>query len=102
MFDREGKPWVQFEIRPKQRSRTRATVVELPMIGTRKVTSSNGESEIRPVVRTVCEMGKSRWQIEITLTKRYSMSYRLLLGRSAISGRFNVSSLKSYLQSTRL
>ncbi|NQW20156.1 MAG: ATP-dependent zinc protease [Chloroflexi bacterium] len=97
-FEREGQSWVRFEIRPKQRSRAGATTVELPVVGTRKVTSSNGESEIRPVVRTMCKMGKSRWQIEITLTKRYSMSYRLLLGRSAIRGRFTVSSLKSYLQ----
>jgi ribosomal protein S6--L-glutamate ligase len=49
------------------------------------VTSSNGERENRYVIRTPVRIGEREWDIEVTLTNRESMNYRMLLGRQAIA-----------------
>ncbi len=50
----------------------------------REVTSSNGDKELRYVIRTLLTMGAMGWPVEITLTNRESMAYRMLLGRQGI------------------
>ena len=50
----------------------------------RDVTSSNGETELRYVVETMAEIGDKRWPIQVSLTNRETMNYRMLLGRRAI------------------
>lgn len=54
------------------------------VVDRREVTSSNGEREIRYVILSHLEIGGRRWPIEITLTNREQMTYRMLLGRQAI------------------
>ena len=51
------------------------------------VKSSSGEKENRLVIRTPLKMGEETWDIEITLTNRDSMGYRMLLGREAMKQR---------------
>lgn len=58
-----------------------ATVVDR-----REVISSNGEMDYRFVIRTDLAMGARRWPIEITLTDRSLMAYRMLIGRQALPG----------------
>ncbi len=55
-----------------------------PLIDRREVTSSNGETELRYVIGTDLAIGGRRWPIELTLTDRGAMAYRMLLGRQAI------------------
>lgn len=55
-----------------------------PLKDRRDVTSSNGETESRYVIETDMVMGERRWPIEITLTDRTTMAYRMLLGRQAV------------------
>ncbi len=50
----------------------------------RQFTSSNGEAEWRYVIATQVSVGGRTWPIEISLTNRQAMSYRMLLGRQAI------------------
>ncbi len=50
----------------------------------RQFTSSNGETEWRYVIATQVSIGDRDWPIEISLTNRQAMSYRMLLGRQAI------------------
>ncbi len=45
------------------------------------------------------ELGDEEWEVEFTLTNRDKMSYRMILGRSALRGRFIVDSGLSYLLS---
>ena len=54
------------------------------IIDRREVTSSNGDKEMRHVIRTMLSMGAISWEIEITLTNREGMAYRMLLGRQGI------------------
>jgi hypothetical protein len=54
------------------------------------VKDSGGKTEVRPVVETAVELLGHRWKIEVTLTRRDTMGFRMLLGRQAIRGRFVV------------
>ena len=71
--------------------------VELQVYGTRAVRSSNGEPETRPVVLLPLQLAGTTFAIECTLTNRVSMQYPLLLGRSALAGRFTVDPARSRL-----
>ena len=53
----------------------------------RLVKSSSGESERRWVINTRMHLGSHDWDIEVTLTNRDSMGYRMLLGREAMRDR---------------
>ncbi len=65
----------------------------------REVTSSNGEKEIRFVIRTRLVLGRRNWgEIETTLTNREGMAYRMLLGRQAIRGGMLIDPSASFLQ----
>ena len=55
------------------------------VVDRREVTSSNGEKESRIFIRTPLSMGDRTWMVEIGLTNREGMAYRMLLGRQAIS-----------------
>ena len=76
-------------------------MVSREVVGFRKVRSSNGRTEIRPVIRTEVVVGALAWPIDITLTSRDTMGFRMLLGRAAIKGRFLVDPGRSYLQGPR-
>ena len=95
---REGEPWVDFEVHPVQRSRDHTSTVSLPVTAFKRVRSSSGHSERRPVIRTRMRIGRHDFDIDMTLTSRDAMGFRMLLGRSALRGRFWVDSSKSFLQ----
>lgn len=65
--------------------------------GKREVTNSGGNTEDRTVIRTPVVIGGVRKAIEITLTDRHAMEYRMLLGRTAIRREFNVNPARSWL-----
>ncbi|MEO1635411.1 MAG: RimK/LysX family protein, partial [Cyanobacteria bacterium J06631_9] len=69
-------------------------------IDRRVVRNSGGQTEKRPVIRTTVTAGEYQWPIELTLTNRDEMGFRMLLGREAVRRRFLVDSGQSYLQST--
>ena len=62
------------------------------------MTSSNGERETRYVISTPIRIGDREWPIEVTLTNRDAMSYRMLLGRQAIGGGILVDPASSFRQ----
>lgn len=95
--ERDGEQWAAFVIHPKQRSRKKAVRVEHPIAGFRRVRSSTGHSERRPVVRTKARLGGRTFAIDITLTSRDEMGFRMLVGRAAIRRRFVVDPGRSYL-----
>ncbi|MFW8592693.1 30S ribosomal protein S6--L-glutamate ligase [Cribrihabitans neustonicus] len=51
----------------------------------REVTSSNGESELRFVIKTALEVAGQSWPVEVTLTDRRGMAKHMLLGRQALA-----------------
>jgi hypothetical protein len=62
----------------------------------RQIRSSNGIEEIRPVIAATVRLLGQTWQIELTLTNRDQMGFRMLLGRQALRGRFLVDPGRSY------
>lgn len=86
-----------FELHPAQRSAADAVRIECPITALRKVRSSNGKVETRPVIRTPVTLGGQSWTIEVTLTSRDAMGFRMLLGRSALRRRFIVDPGRSFL-----
>jgi ribosomal protein S6--L-glutamate ligase len=89
-FDRDGQAWVSFVLHPLQNDGRLALRCESPVIDSRVVKSSSGERERRFVIRTQCHLGGRSWPIEVTLTNRDSMDYRMLLGREAMNGQLLV------------
>jgi hypothetical protein len=96
-FTKDGAAYVRFFIHPLQRkSKPEVRCVAL-VIDTRSVTDSGGRREDRPVIRTQLKMGKSRYPIELTLTNRDQMGFRLLIGRQALRRRYLVDPGRSFV-----
>lgn len=95
-FSRDGADMVRFEVHPRQRSRSESHEVEVPVIDERWVRNSGGQRELRPVIETTILIGEERWPIELTLTRRDEMGFRMLLGRQALRGRVLVDPGRSY------
>ena len=96
-FTRAGERWVRFDLYPRQKSSEDSVTVELPIIDERRIRSSDGRMERRPVIKTKLELGRRTWEIEVTLTRRDAMSYRLLVGRTAMRRRIIVDPGRSHL-----
>lgn len=79
-----GVSIARFGIHPWQGSDLDPVVVEAPVLETRLVRSSNGEEQERPVIRTTVGLGEHRRSIDLTLTRRDAMGFRMLLGREAL------------------
>lgn len=87
-----------FQIHPLQRSRKLVQSVEIDVVEFRDVRSSTGHIERRPVIRTPMAIGEHCFDIDITLTSRDAMGFRMLLGRAALRRRFLVDPASSYQQ----
>jgi len=96
-FERDGRPWVRFGVHPLQASLGNVVNCEAPVKDVRRVTDSGGHAEMRPVIETALLVQGEMRVIELTLTDRESMMFRMLLGRSALKRRFVVDSGKSFL-----
>jgi glutathione synthase/RimK-type ligase-like ATP-grasp enzyme len=97
-FGPAGAPMVRFGVHPIPGRLDVAVFCSAPIADRREVTSSNGERETRYFIRTEVRLGDRSWPIEIGLTNRESMSYRMLLGRQAIREDMMVDAATSFRQ----
>ena len=95
--EKGGAQWAHFEVHPTQRSARGSVPVSLPIVGFRRVRSSTGHTEERAVVRTPLVVGEHHYDVDLTLTSRDQMGFRMLLGRAAVSRRFLVNPGRSFL-----
>ena len=101
LFTRRGRRWARFKVHPLQRNRRSEVKAEAPVVDERKVRNSGGAVEKRLVIVADIILGGSRWPIELTLTNRDAMGFRMLLGRAAVRGRFLVHPGRSYIAGKR-
>ena len=94
---RGGQRMVRFTVHPLQRSTRGAISAVAPLVDERHVRSSVGHEELRPVILTTIDVGGQLWAVEITLTKRDVMGFRMLLGRQAIRGHAIVDPGRSFI-----
>jgi len=94
-FERNGRTWLRFAVAPRRRG-GRLFHCEAPASDRREVTDSGGRITQRWFVRTDVELGGRRFSAEINLTNRGDMLFPMLLGRTALRGRFRVDPLLSY------
>lgn len=83
-FGSEKKPFVRFGVHPIPENPEIEVFCSAPVVDKREVTSSNGHKELRYVIKTPVVINKHKWEIEVTLSNRENMSYRMLLGRTAM------------------
>ncbi|MEQ9000422.1 MAG: RimK/LysX family protein [Coleofasciculus sp. B1-GNL1-01] len=98
-FSRDDKTMVRFKVHPYQRDTHRTVSAEAELIDQRQVRNSGGHAQLRPVIQTMVELNGERWLIELTLTNRDVMGFRMLLGRQAVRKRFLVDAGRSFVQS---
>jgi len=96
-FRQDGRDLIRFRIHPIQRRMDIAFQCTAEVIDRRWVSDSGGHKELRYVIRTSVCLGPDTWAIEITLTDRDPMRFRMLLGRTAMLGRLLVDPEASYL-----
>lgn len=96
-FTRNNEAWVSFEVHPIQNDRKTTVRCETPLVDRRYVKSSSGSREKRYVISAPLQIAGNVWDIELTLTNRDSMGYRMLLGREAMSNRMLVDPSASFL-----
>jgi len=97
-FGSASNPQVRFLMHPDPNDPSLELTCSAKVLDRRDVTSSNGETELRYVIRTEVAIGERSWPIDISLTNRESMSYRMLLGRQAIGDDIIVNPSQSFLQ----
>ncbi|MDE1310384.1 ATP-dependent zinc protease [Vibrio aestuarianus subsp. cardii] len=96
-FTKEEAPWVRFWIHPLQRNDEKVVVCEAKVVDERTVRDSGGHEETRYVIESEVSLGGQIWPIEITLTNRENMAFRMLLGRTAMRGKIVVDPTQSFL-----
>lgn len=97
-YQSQGKTFVSFDIHPLQNNRGLIRHCEAEVFDMRIVKSSTGEREKRIVILAPLTLGEETWTVELTLTNRDSMGYRMLLGREAMKKRFYVDPEVSFCQ----
>lgn len=96
-YSENGVQRVEFRLHPRQRDDDTVIVCTADVVDQRTVSDSGGHREKRWVIRTPLLIGPHTWPIEITLTSRDDMLFRMLLGRTAIKGRARVDPSRSYI-----
>lgn len=96
-FTQDGVDRIEFRIHPRQRNTTIETTCVADVIDQRTVTDSGGHREERWVISSLLSIGTHSWPIEMTLTGRDDMRFRMLLGRTALANHAVVDSSSSYL-----
>ena len=97
-FGTDKNPQVRFIMHPDPDDPSLEIVCSGKVVDRRQVTSSNGESELRYVIRSNITIAGQSWPIDISLTNRETMNSRMLLGRSALTEAVAVHPTEKFMQ----
>lgn len=90
-------PRVRFVLAPVQGDDGTLVEAEALLADRRRVRSSSGAAQVRPVIVTTLDMAGERWPIELTLARRPRLRFRMLLGRQALRNRVLLDPAGSFL-----
>jgi ribosomal protein S6--L-glutamate ligase len=93
-----GRPRVRFVAQPWPERPDVEIVCAAPLVDRREVVSSNGEAELRYIIRTGLKIGAREWAADISLADRQRMRYRMLLGRKALGEDVVIDPHRSFVQ----
>ncbi|MEL4309064.1 30S ribosomal protein S6--L-glutamate ligase [Joostella sp. CR20] len=96
-FQRNKDTWVTFDVYPIQNNGRKVIHCEALVVDKRVIKSSTGNRENRYIIKTTLHLNDTSWDIEVSLTNRDSMGYRMLLGREAMMGRLIVDPESSFM-----
>ncbi|WP_426661445.1 ATP-dependent zinc protease [Rhodanobacter aciditrophus] len=96
-FLRDGVVWLRFTVRTGRHA-VDAVRCEAPALDRRVVTDTGGHRTERWFIRSEILLAGRRFQADINLTDRRHMLFPMLLGRSALDGRFAVDPARAYTQ----
>lgn len=96
-FSEHGRDRVEFRLHPVQKDNNSVVTCQADVLDKRVVTDSGGHKEERFVIGTMLKIGQHQWPIEVTLTGRDDMLFRMLIGRTAMKSRALVNPARSYL-----
>ncbi len=100
-FTKDNATYVRFFVHPQQRKKHPEIECTALVVDEREVTNSGGDTSKRYVIQTTIQAGDDSWPIELTLTNRGEMGFRMLLGRQAVRRRFVVDPGGSYVASSK-
>lgn len=96
-YEVNGQQRVRFGIHPNQNDSETDVICDAAVLEERTITDSGGHAERRFVIETTVIIGDLQRMVEITLTNRDTMKFRLLLGRTALNHLYCVNPAVSYL-----
>lgn len=100
--DEKGpKTYVNFKVHPLQHDFSVVIQCRALLVDRRHVTDSGGHKEERYVIRTTMVLAGVKKRIELTLTNRETMKYRMLIGRAALKHNY-IDPSQSYLSGKTL
>lgn len=97
VFQKNQKDFLRFNVHPQQNNESTIVHCEAPIVEQRLIKDSGGHKEIRYVIETKLVLGNKEWPIEVALTNRSDMRFRMLLGRRAMVDHVLVDPYSSYL-----
>lgn len=100
-YEDKGILMVRFGIKPYRKDESVEIVCSAPVVDERIIINSGGVPESRLVIKSLVKLGDNSWPIELTLTSRDTMKFRMLLGRTALAGQYIVDPSLSYTQGRR-
>lgn len=93
----QKQQWVRFWVHPNQEDEKTEIICEAKVLDQRLVKDSGGHETMRWAIETEVSIGGKKWPIEVTLTNRDNMVFRMLLGRTAMENRILVNPTESFL-----
>ena len=94
-FTRDGEEWVRFRLQTGEPGAVAGA--EARVVDRRPVTDSGGHTTERVFIRTPLRLAGQAFEAELNLTNRRNMLFPMLLGRTALAGRFLVDPAASLL-----
>ncbi len=95
---KKGRDFVSFSVFPIQADKNIMVNCEAPVVDKRVVTSSTGHRELRFIILTQITLGQQTREIELSLSNRDPLKFRMLLGREALKNLAVIDATRSFCQ----